>query len=195
MVRQRCHRARSAGIRARPPIASGCADIPTLAGTALEGCAGQFMPTRIPGRIAVLGGTPSMATRANTPTALEFPPFVCTCRKVDAFLPRPGARREGKLLPQIRSKTTKPTPKRGSEQSGRPDLNLGSPGASASTVATSAATSRSAISSVASRVPRPPRPPFPEARLQLPRTIQPKSRNSQTTTPTTDRLAPILLPR
>ena len=52
----------------------------------LRGCAGQFMPMRIPGRIAVLGGKPSMATRANTRTALDFPPFVCTFREGDASL-------------------------------------------------------------------------------------------------------------
>jgi hypothetical protein len=69
MVRQRCHRARAAGIRARPPIASGCPDTPTLAGTAFErGLRGQFMPTPHPGEDRPpwrkgLHGHPSKHTR------------------------------------------------------------------------------------------------------------------------------------
>ena len=50
MVRQRCHRARPAGIRARPPIGCGCLDTPTLAGTAFEGDARAVHADTHPGQ-------------------------------------------------------------------------------------------------------------------------------------------------
>jgi hypothetical protein len=55
----------------------------------LRGCAGRFMPLRIPGRIAIPGGEPSVATPTNTRTASEFHASPATRRKMHSFLRRP----------------------------------------------------------------------------------------------------------